>query len=245
MAIWALLSDDEIIAMSADEKHIYADSLTNRHQREEFATALLRINGLLGKPHGTHSENPLTSRNRRIRNRELYSADLADADWFVGQIPSKEIDRLINKAINAACTQIQAQVFCLSELGVTQHRIADHFGIEQCKVSRILDKARAAIFAEIDTSSIEYHMYKQCSRHYVPPSPPNRPMLPKYLEAARQVIECKPDLSTHIQQDAPNILEIWRNAWGGSDEREIISKKRVTAYKRRERSKKPHITAEK
>ncbi len=203
-------SDDDLRAMANPEIKRLADSLTDEADREQLSTALLRIHDALGRATGAHDENADTYRNRRTRAREVRFSELTDVDWIPSPALMGSIDALIEKAARTACTECEADVWALAELGTSQTHIAQTLRISQQAVSRALARARKAIYKYIDTDSLAYRVFRmECHRTaYFPPH--KTPPLPDWIDPIRQRIEADPPVYTHIQADATNVLEVWR-----------------------------------
>lgn len=204
-------SDNELRTMTKAELDRLADSLTDDADLEELSTAMLRVNGCLGHKAAAWSEARDTFRNRRIRARQSTFSEVGECDWIEAQMPDEAICRLIKRAAKAACTQRQAEVWALTDLGASQTAIAQALGISQSAVHSSLVRARKAILAYIETDSLEYRVWLLSCRRpsYYPPH--HGPTLPTWLDPVRQRLELEPAVTTHVQADVPGILEVWRN----------------------------------
>lgn len=203
-----LPSDNELRELTLDQLDKLACSLSD-DDREALSDALLRINGSLGRD--TFSSDSESSRNVRITGHEVrFSALIGAEDWIACPMPDHWVRSMIYKAADAGCSKAQWDAWVLSEAGASEVRIAQMLGISQSAVCQRLGRARQAIWDHIDRHSIEYRVFWRESHRtaYFPPH--HGPNLPDWLDPVRQGFELNPDVTTHIQQDAPGVLEVWR-----------------------------------
>lgn len=210
-----IIPDDTALArMSAQELNKLANSFHNQEPAwpehkiqqamEWLADALLRVSGC----RGVYSENPNSTRNRRICGREVSLDCIEGANWISLPVSEAAVRRLVRKAAEASCTRLQQEIWALVECGVAQAEIAVLYGLGQPEVSRILNRARQEIWDHIDKRGDVYRVYCEESHRSAYFAPHSPHLLPEWLDEPRRVIEDKLGVHTSIQQDAPKFVEL-------------------------------------
>lgn len=205
---YSTIADVETIRqMDATELKRLSDSLETAEEREELADNLLRIHSAWRS--NAHSEQSDTRRRRKIR-REVFAVPALES--LEAKVDADIMQRAIDRAYEAALTPLQQSVWYWSDImGWKQQRIAGELHIKQPEVSRLLNRARTALWAHIDKNSTEYRVFVRETRRAAYHRPPHRPRLPIVLDEARRLIELDCKTSTHIQIDQPRKVEIWEN----------------------------------
>jgi predicted DNA-binding protein (UPF0251 family) len=205
-----VLPDDAVLAqMSQEELNRLANEIGRRRDQaglEQLSDALIRIND--GWKDGAHSETSDTRRNRRIVGREVKVGD--NVEVIRTPIPEENIRRVMKRAAEAGLTERQRDVWILIDvIGYRQEAAAEKLGIKQPAVSRLLNRARTALWEHIDRNSVVYRVFLMESHRAAYFKPSYRPPVPRQVEDARCFIEEEPHISTHIQADALKKVEIW------------------------------------
>ncbi len=204
-------NDEQLARMTRSEQNALANEIAaagDTQLLECLSDALLRIHQAWRD--GAHSELSDTARRRRIVGNET-PLD-GKLDCIVTSVSDESIRRAIRQAARAGCTRRQQEVWTLHEIvGCSQVEIAGVYGTSQQAVSSCLARAREAIWDHLDKHSPTYVVFIAESHRsaYFPPA--HRPELPTELEPARQALERKPKVTTHIQIEHPRRVEIWHD----------------------------------
>lgn len=154
MSSWVTIpTDEELSKMSHKEISKLANAIAeigekddgnkkaNRRNKEYaergleyLADALLRINR--GWERDAYSEEPDTSRNRRIAGHEVQLDPVKHAQYISVPISETAVRRIIANAARAGLSRTQQLIYTLSETGQTQEEIAAQLGISQQAVCK-------------------------------------------------------------------------------------------------------------
>lgn len=174
----------------SDDLEAQADALLKAHPQDTSYPA--------------YSERVLGWRDRHRKETSLES--MCESRGIKIPVPPAGIRKIINRAMNAACSVNLAHAWTLHELGWSSSKIAEALGISERAASWRVQRARQAIKKHIDKNSdvlLVYYWETNGRRLYFDSKPQD--VLPSALSRAREVIEDN-GYDTFIMPRNPNYV---------------------------------------